>query len=38
MYSKCMKDNKTKKDDDSIPALTGPKAVLNKAQNNWDEV
>lgn len=31
MYSKCKKDNKTKKDDDSIPTVTGPKAILNKA-------
>jgi hypothetical protein len=37
-YSKCKKDRKAKKDDDSNPAVAAAKAVLDKAWKAWDAV
>jgi hypothetical protein len=37
-YSKCKKENKTKKDYDSYPAVSSANTVINKAQKTWDDV
>jgi uncharacterized protein YbcI len=38
MYTKCKKDDNIKTDDNSNPAVTATKSVLDKARKAWDEV